>query len=199
MVESLPRLRLPFQPPIEPMLAQLTRELPSGDGWLYEPKWDGFRALVFWDGDEVLLQSRDLRPLGRYFPEIEAAVRENLPPGSVVDGELVIAGPKGLDFDTLLLRIHPSESRIKLLAKKTPASFIPFDVLAADFEDLQTTPIQERRQRLEELLAKAKPPVHLTPATLDRALAARWFERFEGAGLDGVVAKRLDGSYVPGE
>lgn len=197
--ETLPRLRLPVQPPVEPMLAQLTRELPSGDGWLYEPKWDGFRALVFWDGDDIVIQSRDLRPLGRYFPELEQGLRENLAPGSVVDGEIVIAGPKGLDFDTLLLRIHPAASRIKLLAQKTPASFIAFDLLAAGGRDLQGEPISERRALLEEALANASPPVFLTPATTDRVRAAEWFERFEGAGLDGVVAKRLEGTYVPGQ
>ena len=198
-VESLPRLRLPIQPPIEPMLAQLTRELPSGDGWHFEPKWDGFRALVFWDGDELVIQSRDLRPLGRYFPELERGLRENVPPGSIVDGEIVIAGPKGLDFDALLLRIHPAASRVKLLASQTPAFFVAFDLLAANFEDLQSTTQLSRRARLEALLREAQPPVFVTPATTDRVLAARWFERFEGAGLDGVVAKHLDGAYVPGQ
>src|SRR5215467_7392339 len=156
MVESLPRLRLPVQPPIEPMLAQLTRELPSGDGWHFEPKWDGFRALVFWDGDELVIQSRDLRPLGRYFPELERGLRENVPPGSIVDGEIVIAGQKGLDFDALLLRIHPAASRVKLLASQTPAFFVAFDLLAANFEDLQSTTQLSRRARLEALLREAQ-------------------------------------------
>jgi ATP-dependent DNA ligase len=197
--EPLPRLNLPLQPPVEPMLAQLTRELPTGDCWLYEPKWDGFRALVFWDGDELLIQSRDRRPLGRYFPELDRGLRENLPPGIVVDGEVVIAGPRGLDFDALLQRIHPADSRIKLLAKQTPASFIAFDVLARHGRDLQPVPQAERRQTLESALQDVQPPVYLTPATTERGLAASWFERFEGAGLDGVVAKRLDGAYEAGQ
>jgi ATP-dependent DNA ligase len=196
--ETLPSVRLPLQPPIEPMLAQLTRELPSGDGWLYEPKWDGFRALVFWDGDTLVIQSRDLRPLGRYFPELEAGLREIIPPDIVLDGEVVIAGPNGLDFDALLQRIHPALSRIRMLARDTPSSFIAFDLLAANGSDLMSTPQAERRQQLERLLSSSRPPVYLTPATTDRTLAAQWFERFEGAGLDGVVAKRLDGEYLPG-
>ncbi len=199
MVENLPELRLPVQPPVAPMLAQLTRGLPPGEDWLYEPKWDGFRAVAFWDGQELLLQSRDLRPLGRYFPELEVGLRENLAAGMVVDGEIVIAGPKGLDFDALLLRIHPAASRIELLAKKTPAAFVAFDLLAADGIDLQPAPQAERRRRLEAALRTARPPIHLTPATTDRRRAAEWFERFEGAGLDGVVAKRLEGPYLPGE
>src|SRR5215216_3485125 len=169
--EPLPHLNLPVQPPIEPMLAQLTREMPSGEGWLYEPKWDGFRALVFWDGDELVIQSRDLRPLGRYFPELEAGLRENLPAGCVVDGEIVIAGPKGLDFDALLLRIHPAASRVKLLARQTPASFIAFDMLASASGDLQSAPQGERRQQLEHALGAARPPIYLTPATTQRDLA----------------------------
>ena len=197
--ESLPRLNLPLQPPIEPMLALLTREVPEGDGWLYEPKWDGFRALVFWDGEQLVIQSRDLRPLGRYFPEVDAGLRANLRPGVVVDGEVVIAGPNGLDFDALLQRIHPAASRIKLLARQTPASFIAFDMLADNFEDLRSTPQSDRRARLEQALSGVGPPAHVTPATTDRARATRWFERFEGAGLDGVVAKRLDGPYEPGK
>jgi ATP-dependent DNA ligase len=199
MVETLPRLQLPVQPPIEPMLAQLTRELPPGEGWLYEPKWDGFRALAFYDGQDLVLQSRDLRPLGRYFPELEDGLRANLQPGMVVDGEIVVTSPNGLDFDTLLLRIHPAASRIKLLARQTPASFVAFDLLAANGQDLMGTPLAERRRRLESTLHGAHPPVYVTPATTDHARAAQWFERFEGAGLDGVVAKRLDSTYVPGE
>lgn len=197
--ESLPRLDLPVQPPIDPMLAQLVRDLPAGDGWLYEPKWDGFRAVALWDGHELLIQSRDLRPLGRYFPELDRGLREQLPPGVVVDGEVVIAGPRGLDFDALLQRIHPAASRIKLLARETPASFIAFDLLACNGADLQGLAQVERRARLERALAGARPPVYVTPATTDRALAAGWFERFEGAGLDGVVAKRLDAPYEPGQ
>src|SRR5215216_6308371 len=182
--EPLPHLNLPVQPPIEPMLAQLTREMPSGEGWLYEPKWDGFRALVFWDGEGLVIQSRDLRPLGRYFPELEAGLRSNLPPGCIVDGEVVIAGAKGLDFDALLLRIHPAASRVKLLAEQTPAYFVAFDLLAFDFRDAQLFPQRERRAQLETLLAHARPPIFITPATTDRSLANQWFERFEGAGLD---------------
>jgi ATP-dependent DNA ligase len=197
--ETLPSLNLPVQPPIEPMLAQLTRDMPSGGGWLYEPKWDGFRALVFWDGETLVIQSRDLRPLGRYFPEVEAGLHDNLPPGVVVDGEIVIAGREGLDFDALLQRIHPAASRIEMLARKTPASFIAFDLLVETGQDLQGTPQAERRHRLEQALRGARPPVHVTPATTERDLGKEWFEHFEGAGLDGVVAKRLDGIYLPGQ
>ena len=196
--EPLPHLNLPVQPPIEPMLAQLTREMPSGEGWLYEPKWDGFRALVFWDGDSLVIQSRDLRPLGRYFPEVEAGLRANLEPGVVVDGEIVIAGRNGLDFDALLQRIHPAGSRINMLARETPASFVAFDILVHGGKDLLTSSQAERRARLETALRSMTPPVYLTPATTDRDLANRWFERFEGAGLDGVVAKRVDSPYEPG-
>jgi len=197
--ETLPHLELPVQAPIEPMLAQLTRELPSGGGWLYEPKWDGFRALVFWDGETLVIQSRDLKPLGRYFPEVEAGLRANLKPGLIVDGEIVIAGSDGLDFDALLQRIHPAASRIKMLARETPASFIAFDVLVANGNDLQSAPQADRRRHLEQALEGVLPPIYITPATLDRGLADRWFDRFEGAGLDGVVAKRLEGAYEPGK
>jgi ATP-dependent DNA ligase len=197
--EALPPLQVAVQPPINPMLAQLTRELPTGEGWLYEPKWDGFRALVFWDGNQVVIQSRDLKPLTRYFPELETGLRELLPPGTVVDGEIVIAGPDGLDFDALLLRIHPAASRVAMLAKQTPTSFVAFDLLADASGDLRQLPQVERRQKLERIVASPKAPLHLTPATTDRTTAARWFERFEGAGLDGVVAKRLDSPYVEGE
>ena len=192
-------MQLPIQPPIEPMLAQLTRELPAGDGWLFEPKWDGFRALVYWDGHELLVHSRDQHPLGRYFPELEEGVRTLLPPGVVLDGEIVIAGQGGLDFDALLLRIHPASSRNRLLAGQTPASFVAFDLLAGGGDDLREAPLAERRRQLEALLAGTPAPLYLTPATTDRQLADRWFERFEGAGLDGVVAKRLDLPYRAGE
>jgi ATP-dependent DNA ligase len=192
-------MRLPFQPPLEPMLAKAAPDLPEGDGWLYEPKWDGFRAIVFRDGDEVLIQSRDLKPLDRYFPELAEPLRANLPPRCVVDGEIVIARDGALDFEALLLRIHPAESRVRLLASETPASFVAWDLLALDDEDLRSVPQGDRRARLAEVLGGAKPPVHLTPATTDRSLAADWFERFEGAGLDGVVAKPLDGPYLPGK
>ena len=192
-------MRLPFDPPIEPMLAKAVSELPDGEGWLYEPKWDGFRAVVFKDGDEVYTQSRDLKPLDRYFPELADPFRAQLPQRCVLDGEVVIAGPDGLAFESLLLRIHPAESRVRMLAAETPASFVAWDVLALDDEDLRSVPQGERRARLEGLLRGVTPPVHLTPATRDRSTAADWFDRFEGAGLDGVVAKKLDGTYQPGK
>jgi ATP-dependent DNA ligase len=186
-----------LKPPIAPMLARLAAELPSGEGWLYEPKWDGFRALVFRDAGEVYLQSRDLKPLNRYFPELEAPLLAQLPQSCVLDGEIVIAGAHGLDFDALLLRIHPAASRVKLLAAQTPASFVAFDLLFRGDDDLRGSPQETRRQALEEALARATPPVYLTPATRDREVARDWFSRFEGAGLDGVVAKRLDQTYQP--
>ena len=164
-------------------------------GGQLEPKWDGFRAIVFRDGDEVELGSRNERPLTRYFPEVVAAVREHLPERCVVDGEIVIATPRGLDFEALQQRIHPAESRVNRLAKETPASLVAFDLLALGDEDLRTTPLGERRARLETALKNAAPPVHLTPATRDEATANDWFSRFEGAGLDGVVAKPLDLGY----
>ncbi|HYU49329.1 MAG TPA: ATP-dependent DNA ligase [Candidatus Limnocylindria bacterium] len=192
-------MRLPFQPPIEPMLAKAAETFPSDDGWLFEPKWDGFRAIVFRDGDEVLIQSRDLKPLGRYFPELEAPLRSALPERCIVDGEVVIVGPAGLDFEALLLRIHPAASRVALLAAETPASFVAWDLLALDDDDLRETPQAVRRSRLETALGEPVPPIHLTPATRDRATAVDWFDRFEGAGLDGVIAKRLDAPYQPGK
>ena len=181
------------------MLAKLTEAIPAGEGWEYEPKWDGFRTLVFRDGDEVFIQSRDLKPLDRYFPELPPALRAALPERCVLDGEVVIVGDDGLDFDALLLRIHPAASRVNLLAAQTPASFVAWDLLAFDDRDLRGVPLGERRRLLDRLLAEAKPPVHLTPATLDRSIAAGWFDRFEGAGLDGVVAKRLSDPYQPGK
>ncbi|HXG25565.1 MAG TPA: ATP-dependent DNA ligase [Candidatus Binatia bacterium] len=193
-------MQLPFDPPIEPMLAKAGDALPEGDGWLFEPKWDGFRALVFRDGDEVYIQSRDLKPLNRYFPELEAPLRASIPERCVLDGEIVIAADGGLQFEALLLRIHPAESRVRMLAEQSPASFVAWDVLALDDRDLRGTPQGARRALLEhDLGARAKPPIHLTPATTDRATAADWFDRFEGAGLDGVIAKRLDGTYQPGK
>jgi ATP-dependent DNA ligase len=192
-------MRLPFQPPLEPMLAKPADGLPTGDGWLYEPKWDGFRALVFKDGDEIYTQSRELKPLDRYFPELAAPFRANLPDRCILDGEIVIVGEAGLEFESLLLRIHPAASRVAMLAEQSPSSFVAWDLLALDDEDLRSTPQDERRTRLEAVLAGAKAPVHLTPATRDRALAADWFDRFEGAGLDGVIAKRLDAPYQPGK
>ena len=193
-------MELPVNPPIEPMLAKPAETFPSDPGWLFEPKWDGFRALVFRDGDEVLIQSRDLKPLDRYFPELAAPLRASLPERCVLDGEVVIAGSDGrLDFDALLLRIHPAASRVNMLAAESPASYVAWDLLALGDEDLRSVPQAERRSRLEAVLADAEPPVHLTPATLDRATAIDWFERFEGAGLDGVIAKRLDAAYQPGK
>jgi ATP-dependent DNA ligase len=191
--------RLPFAPPVEPMLAKASDGLPDGDGWLYEPKWDGFRAIVFRDGDVTLIQSRDLKPLDRYFPELAAPLRASLPERCVIDGEVVISRDGALDFEALLLRIHPAASRVKMLAASSPASFVAWDLLALGDEDLRPVPQGERRARLESAFADAAPPVHLTPATRDRVLAAEWFERFEGAGLDGVVAKRLDAPYQPGK
>jgi len=192
-------MAFPIEPPIEPMLAKLAEELPSGGGFLYEPKWDGFRAIVFRGGDELFIQSRDLRPLDRYFPELHELLLERLPDGSVIDGEIVIATPHGLDFDALQLRLHPAASRAAKLARETPASFVAFDVLAAGGEDLRAAPQNERRLRLEALLAGTAPPVHLTPATRNRDQAAEWLARFEGAGLDGVVAKADDIAYEPGK
>jgi ATP-dependent DNA ligase len=192
-------LRLPFQPPVEPMLAKPADALPTDEGWLFEPKWDGFRALVFRDGDEVYTQSRDLKPLDRYFPELAGPLRANIPDRCVLDGEVVIAGSDGLQFEALLLRIHPAASRVALLASETPASFVAWDLLALGDEDLRAVPQGERRARLEAVLGAVAAPIHLTPATRDRATAADWFDRFEGAGLDGVVAKRLDAAYQPGK
>ena len=193
-------LHLPFQPPLEPMLAKPQPELPRGDGWLYEPKWDGFRAIVFRAGDEVYIQSRDLKPLDRYFPELPPALRANLPERCVVDGEIVIPGrDDGLDFEALLLRIHPAASRVEMLARETPASFVGWDLLALGEDDLRGRPQGDRRRLIETALAGVEPPIHLTPATYDVEVARDWFERFEGAGLDGVVAKPLDAAYQPGK
>src|SRR5437879_7368169 len=192
-------MRLPFAPPLAPMLSSAADALPDGPGWQFEPKWDGFRTLVFRDGDEILLQSRDEKPMNRYFPELVAPLAAALPERCVVDGEIVIVGSGGLDFETLLLRIHPAASRIKLLAAQSPASFVAWDLLALDHADLREQPLESRRRRLEELLTDASPPLHISPATRDRALAEDWFQRFEGAGLDGVMAKRLDAPYRPGE
>ncbi|MDB5859603.1 MAG: ATP-dependent ligase-like protein [Ramlibacter sp.] len=185
--------------PIEPMLAKIAESLPTGDGFLYEPKWDGFRALVFRHNDQTYLQSRDLRPLNRYFPELEKALQESLPKGCVLDGEIVVAGPRGLDFDALQQRIHPAPTRIARLAKETPASFVAFDLLGAGGKSTMALPQSERRVRLERLLAKAKPPLHLTPVTRDRAQAEEWLQKFEGAGLDGVIAKLETAIYQPGK
>jgi ATP-dependent DNA ligase len=181
------------------MLSTAADGLPEGEGWLFEPKWDGFRTVVFRDGDEIVLQSRDTKPMNRYFPELVESLRAALPERCVLDGEIVIAGSAGLDFEALLLRIHPAASRVKLLAQQTPSSFVAWDLLAIGDEDLREVPLEQRRARLEQLLGDVQPPVHLSPATRDRALAEDWFHRFEGAGLDGVMAKRLDSPYRAGE
>ena len=181
------------------MLSRLVERLPEGDGWLYEPKWDGFRVLIFRDGTEWLMQSRDLKPLNRYFPELESPILTMLPARAVVDGELVIASEAGLDFEALQLRLHPAASRARLLAEQTPASLVLWDLLCEDDEDLSVRPFAERRARLERALAGARRPIHLTPITRDRAVALDWFERFEGAGLDGVMAKAADEPYAPGQ
>jgi len=181
------------------MLAKLSSEIPEGDQWIYEPKWDGFRAMVFKSGDDLYIQSRDLKPLGRYFPELEVTLRANLPDKCVLDGEIVIAHGGVLDFDAMLLRIHPAASRVAMLAAEKPSSYIAWDLLAFGDDDLRAAPQQERRERLVAALANAKPPVHVTPATRDRAVAQDWFQRFEGAGLDGVMAKPDSLAYQPGK
>ena len=187
---------LPILPPVQPMLAKSVADVPEG-AYLYEPKWDGFRCIVFRDGDEVELGSRNEKPLTRYFPDVVEAVKQQLPDRCVVDGEIVIAAGKGLDFEALLQRIHPAASRVKMLAETTPASFVAFDLLALGDESLMDVPQAERRQRLEAALSKAQAPVHLTPVTDDPALARDWFHQFEGAGLDGVVAKPVGLPYSP--
>lgn len=186
-----------IEPPIEPMLAKLAEELPAGD-YIYEPKWDGFRCIVFRSGDDVYLQSRDSRPLDRYFPELHDALCERLPRNCIVDGEIVIVTPRGLDFDALQLRLHPAASRVKKLAKETPTSFVAFDVLAVAGRSLMDRSQAARRVALEKLLEGVERPVYLTPITRDREVALDWLERFEGAGLDGVIAKPESVTYQPG-
>jgi ATP-dependent DNA ligase len=181
------------------MLSAAQPALPDGEGWQFEPKWDGFRTLVFRDGDEIMLQSRDEKPMNRYFPELIGPLTASLPERCVIDGEIVIAGAAGLDFEALLLRIHPAASRVKMLAEQTPASFVAWDLVALGDDDLRETPLASRREKLEQALREAAPPIHLSPVTRDRALAEDWFQRFEGAGLDGVMAKRLDSPYRAGE
>lgn len=179
------------------MLAKRVAELPPGEEWIFEPKWDGFRALVFRDGDEIFIQSRDEKPLNRYFPELLEPLQNALPARCVVDGEIVIVKDNELDFDLLQLRLHPAASRVKLLSQQTPASFVFFDLLCEGDRGLCNEPFANRRHRLESLLKSAKPPIHITPATTDRATAEDWFRRFEGAGFDGVVAKLTSGTYEP--
>ena len=189
---------LPISPPIKPMLAKLARSIPATEGLLFEPTWDGFRCIVFRDGDHIELTSRNQKPFNRYFPELLPVLADALPDRCVVDGEIVLpdAGGRGLDFDALQQRIHPAESRVRMLAEQTPASFVAFDLLAHGDDDLMAVPFGDRRAKLEEVLTP-NASVHLTPATTDPAVAEQWFTRFEGAGLDGVMAKPLDGVYAP--
>jgi ATP-dependent DNA ligase len=189
----------PVAPPLEPMLAKVAAQIPEGEEFIFEPKWDGFRAIVFRNGGDVFIQSRDLRPLDRYFPDLHEALIARLPEGCVVDGEIVIAGPRGLDFDALQLRLHPAASRVARLAREAPARFVAFDLLAAGGASLMERPQEARRAALEKLLARAKPPLHLTPITRDVAVARQWLARFEGAGLDGVMAKLAALPYQPGK
>jgi ATP-dependent DNA ligase len=188
---------LPVNPPILPMLAKRVDDLPASGSWIFEPKWDGFRALVFRDRDEIQIQSRDEKPLNRYFPELVETMQAQLPARCVLDGEIVIAQNGALDFESLQLRLHPAASRVKLLSKQIPASIVFFDLLSEGDRDLRGEPFEERRRELEALVANATPPVHLTPATRDSNVAADWFRRFEGAGLDGVIAKPVSGTYEP--
>ena len=186
-------------PPIEPMLAKLVDAIPATEGFLFEPKWDGFRSIIFRGPDDVYMQSRDLKPLDRYFPELHQSLLERLPPGCVVDGEIVIATEHGLDFDALQLRLHPAASRVATLAQASPSAFVGFDLLAVDGTSIMDRPQSERREALERLFADLRPPVYLTPMTRDRVVAAQWLQRFEGAGLDGVIAKPADARYQPGK
>jgi ATP-dependent DNA ligase len=190
-------MNLPLSPPIAPMLAKRVDAIPEGDTWIFEPKWDGFRALVFRDHDDIQIQSRDLKPLDRYFPELVETLKQQLPACCVLDGEIVIAAPHGLDFEALQLRLHPAASRVKLLSQQIPASIVFFDLLALDDRDLSSEPFERRRAELERVLPDTKPPVHITPVTRDHATAQDWFRRFEGAGLDGVMAKPISGTYQP--
>ena len=188
---------LPVAPPVKPMLAKAAKTIPTGEGWFYEPKWDGFRCIVFKDGDEVELGSRNEKPLTRYFPDVVEAARAQLPDKCVVDGEIVVPRGDRLHFESLLQRIHPAASRVTKLAAETPASFVAFDLLALGEESLLATPFADRQARLREALAEARAPVYVSTITSDAEVAQRWFEEFEGAGLDGVVAKRGDQAYEP--
>lgn len=189
----------PISPPIEPMLATLADELPPGGDVLFEPKWDGFRAIVYRGDDDLYIQSRESKPLDRYFPELHDALLAALPKGCVVDGEIVIVTDAGLNFDLLQMRLHPAASRVAKLAKEIPSSFVAFDLLAEGGRDIRSVPQRERRKRLERLLNGIKPPLHVTPMTEDRATAAKWLEEFEGAGLDGVMVKLQEAPYQPGK
>ncbi|MDP9002810.1 MAG: ATP-dependent DNA ligase [Myxococcota bacterium] len=190
-------MNLPRNPPVLPMLSKRVAELPEGEGWIFEPKWDGFRVLIFRDGDELLLQSRDQKSLDRYFPELAGPLKTRLPQRCVLDGELVVARGGALDFEALQLRIHPAASRVELLAREMPASVVFWDLLSTGDRDLVSTPFRDRRRALEAALAHTKSPLHVTPATTDRSVALDWFRRFEGAGLDGVMAKPASGEYEP--
>ncbi len=192
-------MALPIRPPIAPMLSKSADQIPVGDGWHYEPKWDGFRCIVFRDGDDIELTSRNERPFTRYFPELIEPLKQSLPDRIVVDGEIVIADAagNGLDFDALLQRIHPAESRVRRLAAETPASFVAFDILALGDDDLMGRPLSERLGHLRGALRTPNQPIHLCPSSTDADVARDWFTRFEGAGLDGVVAKRLTDVYTP--
>jgi ATP-dependent DNA ligase len=192
-------LKLPIPIDMEPMLSAPADGIPAGEGWTYEPKWDGFRTLVFRDGDQVELVSRGARPMTRYFPELVPAFRALKADRIVLDGELIVVGERGLDFGALQQRIHPADSRVRMLSAATPAWYVAFDVLAEGDTDLRAEPLGERRKRLERLLKGAKPPIFLTPFTRDHKTAEEWFEQFEGAGLDGVMAKSWKGAYVPGK
>ncbi len=191
-------MRLPVMPPVSPMLAKSVKEIPEG-ALSFEPKWDGFRSIIFRDGDEVEIGSRNEKPMTRYFPELVEAFRANLPPRCVIDGEIVLVDATGnrLDFEALQQRIHPAASRVKMLSETTPARFVAFDLLALGDTDYMKQPFAERRAALVDALSAAVPPVHITAATTDHAIAQRWFHQFEGAGLDGVVAKPLSGRYEP--
>jgi ATP-dependent DNA ligase len=191
-------MQLPVMPPVPPMLAKPVKDIPNG-AMSFEPKWDGFRSILFRDGEEVEIGSRNERPMTRYFPELVEAVRANLPQRCVIDGEIILVGASGdrLDFEQLQQRIHPAASRVTMLSEQTPVRFVAFDLLALDDTDWTDRPFAERRAALADALSAAKPPIHLTPATTDRAVAQRWFRQFEGAGLDGLIAKPLDGVYEP--
>jgi ATP-dependent DNA ligase len=190
-------MELPLNPPVKPMLAKPVAEIPAGQ--IYEPKWDGFRSIIFRDGDEIEIGSRNEKPMTRYFPEVVEAIRANFPPRVVIDGEVIVADTarNTLDFEALQQRIHPAASRVKLLSEQTPAGFVAFDLLALGDEDLTERPFAERRERLMDVLKGAQPPIYVTPATEDLATAQRWFAEFEGAGLDGLIAKGRDLTYQP--